>query len=219
MVALAVVCRPERRGLTVGVALTWSCLFFVSPSIKGLLPLALIAFPEFPSRYARLRKTFGKRLLDHQVIRHKLADMIRQVEATHSQLENLTYQLTAGQSGDLLGGQIALVKVPSFQSFLSQPPNSSLSLPVARKQNFRTLSPSLTTRPLRPKLSTYHKVQCTQVMEYCAREALQIFGGNGVLKIGHGEKVERIYRDVRISAIGGGSEEILRDLAIRQARL
>jgi acyl-CoA dehydrogenase len=31
-----------------------------------------------------------------------------------------------------------------------------------------------------------------------------------------GGRVERIYREVRVNAIGGGSEEIMRDLAARQ---
>jgi acyl-CoA dehydrogenase len=30
------------------------------------------------------------------------------------------------------------------------------------------------------------------------------------------QPVERIYREVRVNAIGGGSEEIMRDLAARQ---
>ena len=34
---------------------------------------------------------------------------------------------------------------------------------------------------------------------------------------GQGEKVERLYREVRAYAIPGGSEEILLDLGIRQA--
>jgi len=53
-------------------------------------------------------------------------------------------------------------------------------------------------------------------MEYCAREAVQIFGGAGFMR---GNKVERIYREVRVYAIGGGSEEIMRDLAARQLAL
>ena len=56
-------------------------------------------------------------------------------------------------------------------------------------------------------------------MEFCAREASQIVGGNSVLQSGPGEVIERIYRDVRISSIGGGSEEIMRDLGVRQSRL
>ncbi len=34
-----------------------------------------------------------------------------------------------------------------------------------------------------------------------------------------GGRVERIYREARVNAIGGGSEEIMRDLAARQYRL
>jgi alkylation response protein AidB-like acyl-CoA dehydrogenase len=33
-------------------------------------------------KYAHKRKTFGKRLVDHPVIRNKLAHMARQIEAT-----------------------------------------------------------------------------------------------------------------------------------------
>ena len=46
-----------------------------------------------------------------------------------------------------------------------------------------------------------------------AREAAQVLGGASYLK---GSKVERIYREVRVNAIGGGSEEIMLDLAGRQ---
>jgi alkylation response protein AidB-like acyl-CoA dehydrogenase len=53
------------------------------------------------------------------------------------------------------------------------------------------------------------KAQSTQTIEYCAREATQILGGIGYTKGGIGEKVERIYRDVRGLAIPGGSEEIM----------
>lgn len=57
------------------------------------------------------------------------------------------------------------------------------------------------------------KVQATQTMEYCAREACQILGGASFVR---GSRVERIYREVRVMAIGGGSEEIMYDLASRQ---
>lgn len=59
------------------------------------------------------------------------------------------------------------------------------------------------------------KVQATQTMEYCAREACQILGGASFMK---GSRIERIYREVRVMAIGGGSEEIMYDLASRQYR-
>lgn len=52
------------------------------------------------------------------------------------------------------------------------------------------------------------KVQATQTVEFCAREASQILGGNSCLRTGVGAKVERIYREVRTMAIGGGSEEV-----------
>ena len=57
------------------------------------------------------------------------------------------------------------------------------------------------------------KVQATRTMEFCAREAMQILGGAGFMR---GCRVERIYREVRVMAIGGGSEEIMLDLAGRQ---
>ena len=60
------------------------------------------------------------------------------------------------------------------------------------------------------------KVQATETMEYCAREAMQILGGIGYMR---GCKTERLYREVRVLAIGGGSEEIMRDLTARQLAL
>lgn len=61
------------------------------------------------------------------------------------------------------------------------------------------------------------KAHSTLVMESCAREAVQIFGGLGYTRGGQGGKVERIYREVRGMAIPGGSEEILLDLGVRTA--
>jgi len=123
-------------------------------------------------KYARVRKTFNKRLIDHQVIRHKIAEMARRVESTHAWLEQAAYQMNQNVDPRIIGGTMALLKV-----------------------------------------------HCTQVLEFCAREASQILGGVSCIRGGIGAKVERTYRDVRIAAIGGGSEEVLRDLAMRQARL
>ncbi|KAJ3044139.1 hypothetical protein HDV00_003243 [Rhizophlyctis rosea] len=118
---------------------------------------------EEAMRYAHKRKTFGKKLIDHPVIRNKLGHMTRMVEATHAWMESLIYQTTR-MPDDLqmlkLGGPIALLKV-----------------------------------------------QATQTMEYCAREASQIFGGLAYSRGGQGEKIERLYREVRAYAIPGGSEE------------
>jgi len=117
-------------------------------------------------KWAQQRQTFGKRLADHQVIRHKIAEMVRHVNATQAYLEICTWRV---QNGETPAADLALLKV-----------------------------------------------QATQTMEFCAREAMQILGGAGYMR---GNKVERIYREVRVNAIGGGSEEIMRDLAARQMGL
>ena len=53
------------------------------------------------------------------------------------------------------------------------------------------------------------KFYCSSNLEKNASEAMQIMGGAGYLR---GNAVERIYREVKVQAIGGGSEEIMRDL-------
>jgi acyl-CoA dehydrogenase len=57
------------------------------------------------------------------------------------------------------------------------------------------------------------KVQATRTFEWVAREASQVLGGASYIT---GSRIERLYREVRVLAIGGGSEEILLDLAGRQ---
>ena len=114
-------------------------------------------------QWAKQRETFGKRLADHQVIRHKFAEMLRKIHATQAYLQVVSEQIVAGKDD---AAAIALLKV-----------------------------------------------QSSQTLEFCAREAMQIMGGVSYMR---GNKVERIYREVRVNAIGGGSEEIMRDLAARQ---
>ena len=60
------------------------------------------------------------------------------------------------------------------------------------------------------------KNQATQCFEHCAKEAVQILGGAGYI---HGAKVERLYRETKVLSIGGGAEEIMKDLASRQLGL
>jgi acyl-CoA dehydrogenase len=57
------------------------------------------------------------------------------------------------------------------------------------------------------------KNQATRTMAFCASEAVQIHGGMGFMR---GTTVERIYREVKVNAIGGGAEEIMKELAARQ---
>ena len=47
----------------------------------------------------------------------------------------------------------------------------------------------------------------------CAREGMLVLGGIGYM---HGNCIECGCREVRVNAIGIGSEEIMRDLAARQ---
>jgi acyl-CoA dehydrogenase len=114
-------------------------------------------------KWAQERKTFGKTLSHHQVIRHKIADMKQRINATQAYIQVCSKQLMDGKPN---AGDIAMCKV-----------------------------------------------QASQTMEFCAREAMQIMGGISYIR---GNRVERIYREVRVNAIGGGSEEIMRDLASRQ---
>jgi acyl-CoA dehydrogenase len=114
-------------------------------------------------QWAQERKTFGKRLADHQVIRHKIAQMKQKLNATQAYIR-ICYESI--ENGNPNPGDIAMLKV-----------------------------------------------QASETLEFCAREAMQILGGIGYMR---GNRVERIYREVRVNAIGGGSEEIMRDLASRQ---
>jgi len=63
-------------------------------------------------KWAIQRKIFGKRLIDQPVIRFKLAQMVAEVEAVHSLLEDMTYQMSKleDKTAMSLGGQIALLK-------------------------------------------------------------------------------------------------------------
>ena len=53
-------------------------------------------------------------------------------------------------------------------------------------------------------------------MQFCADAAVQILGGMGYMR---GTASERIYREVKVMMIGGGAEEIMKELAARQSGL
>ena len=57
------------------------------------------------------------------------------------------------------------------------------------------------------------KNHSTQTMQFCADAAVQILGGMGYMR---GTASERIYREVKVMMIGGGAEEIMKELAARQ---
>lgn len=128
----------------------------------GANAFARVAFEEALA-YAKLRETFGRPLIQHQVIRHKLVDMLQRVEATQAMVELTAWRLDRGDHA-----------IPDLCML---------------------------------------KNQATQTLAFCASEAVQIFGGAGFMR---GAKVERIYREVKVNAIGGGAEEIMKELAARQ---
>ena len=109
------------------------------------------------------------------VIRYKIANISREVEALQAWIESLIYQLSAlsPQASDLLlAGTTAQLKAHSGI-----------------------------------------------VLEHVVRDAIQIMGGIGLTRGGggRGERVERIWRDVKAITVPGGSEEILLDLSTRRA--
>jgi acyl-CoA dehydrogenase len=57
------------------------------------------------------------------------------------------------------------------------------------------------------------KNHATATMQACADAAVQILGGMGYMR---GTKSERIYREVKVMTIGGGTDEIMKELAARQ---
>ncbi|MFZ4479747.1 MAG: acyl-CoA dehydrogenase family protein [Rhodoferax sp.] len=60
------------------------------------------------------------------------------------------------------------------------------------------------------------KNHATQAMQFCADQGVQILGGMGFMR---GTACERIYREVKVMTIGGGTEEIMKELASRQLGL
>ncbi|RMJ24909.1 acyl-CoA dehydrogenase [Aspergillus sp. HF37] len=75
---------------------------------------------EEAMKYSHKRKTFGKKLIDHPVIRMKFAHMARQIEATYNWLENVMYQCQCMDETEAtfkLGGAIAGLKAQSTTTF------------------------------------------------------------------------------------------------------
>ncbi|KAF7562525.1 hypothetical protein G7046_g1599 [Stylonectria norvegica] len=71
-------------------------------------------------KYANKRRTFGKKLMEHPVIRLKLAHMARQIEASYNWLESMIYQCEKmGETEAMLrlGGPIAGLKAQATVTF------------------------------------------------------------------------------------------------------
>ncbi len=113
--------------------------------------------------WAQARHAFGRRLIDHQKIRHLLIAMVRRIHAAYGYLDQCVWRFENGEA-----------------------PIADLCM---------------------------LKVHATGVLERCARDAMHVVGGEAYQGR---SRVERIYREARIFALGGGTEEVLSDLAARQ---
>ena len=92
--------------------------------------MAMVCMDEAVA-WARERITFGQRLIDHQVIRHKFVEMAKRITATQAFIEKTAWQM------------------------------ENESMPIT-------------------ELSMV-KLMAAETMEYCAREAVQVFGGSGFM--------------------------------------
>lgn len=122
--------------------------------------------------YATVRETFGKKLIENQVIRSKLSSFGRRLDSAYAWMEQIVFLIDHGKRNGqdpAIGGPIANLKVLAGNT-----------------------------------------------LEHVNREAQQIMGGLGYSKNGRGARIEQISRDLRVMVVGGGSEEILADLSVRQ---
>ena len=133
----------------------------------GACAFAQVCYDE-ALEWARQRQTFGSKLVEHQVVRHKLMDMRMRIASTHAWLHTLVERQEAGDASQ-----------PDWVADLCLLKNHA-----------------------------------TQTMQFCADAAVQILGGMGFMR---GTKSERIYREVKVMMIGGGAEEIMKELAARQS--
>lgn len=116
--------------------------------------------------WAGERRTFGRRLAEHQALRHRLVDMQTRVHAARALLYDTAWKL---------------VEAPREARHIAQ---------LAMLKNF-----------------------ATDTMQACADGAVQVLGGAGFVR---GTRAERIYREAKVMQIGGGSTEIMKDLAAKQ---
>jgi len=114
-------------------------------------------------QYVKEREAFGRTLSKFQTLRHKLADMATQTEAS----TEFTYRIAA--------------RIAAGESVVKE---------VSMAKNF-----------------------ATSVSDKVTYDAVQIFGGMGYMQE---TLVERLYRDNRILAIGGGTYEIMNEVIAKE---
>ncbi|RRJ84549.1 acyl-CoA dehydrogenase family protein [Aestuariirhabdus litorea] len=116
--------------------------------------------------YVREREAFGRPIGRFQVIKHKLAEMATQLEASR--------EFTYRQAARMNAGQSVIKEISMAKNF------------------------------------------ATDVSDKVTYEAVQIFGGYGLMRE---SLVERLYRDNRILSIGGGTREIMNEIISKQMGL
>lgn len=124
----------------------------------GLLAGAEVAL-RLARTWGRRRVQFASRLLDHQALRHRLADRWADLYAARSALDATCARLAMGQMPHV---EIAATKLLAARA-------ASLAID----------------------------------------ETLQVFGARGYTSA---FPIERMYRDVRLTRIGGGSDEVMRNI-------
>lgn len=137
--------------------------------------------------HALRRETFGKRLIENQTILTKFAKFARQIEPIQTYMESLVYLIEHER------------RQKQNLKPLGRPVESSKSDSLNMGGMIATL-----------------KTSAARALEKINREAQQIMGGAGYNRTGKGARIEQISRDVRVMVVGGGSEEILDELAVRQ---
>ncbi|KIX04367.1 uncharacterized protein Z518_05235 [Rhinocladiella mackenziei CBS 650.93] len=135
--------------------------------------------------YAIRRETFGKPLMANQIISAKFAGFAREIEPVHAYMESLVYMTEQ-----------------------------------ERKRKLHTIAPHPGIGQHQVDLNiggmiATLKTSAGRALEHVNREAQQIMGGAGYSRSGKGARIEQISRDVRVMVVGGGSEEILSDLAVK----
>ncbi len=121
---------------------------------------------EEAMRWARERSAFGKPIGKFQVLKHRLAEMATQLEASR--------EFTYRQAAKMAAGRTVIKEI-------------SMAKNIA-----------------------------TDAAERITHDAVQILGGMGYMRE---SLVERLYRDVRILSIGGGSREIMNEIIAKQMGL
>ena len=150
---------PENRGFA-GLARQFNVERL--SGIAATLAMSRAAVAEAIA-WSQERQVFGKRLIEHQAVRHKLVDRVCEIRAAYAYLDQCIWRL---QQGETMVADIAMLKV-----------------------------------------------QSTRTLERCARDSMHLLGSRAYTG---GSRIERIHREARIFALGGGTEEILSDLAARQ---